>query len=197
MKHLTPFIIGTATLCAVATAALGADELLPGQVDFGAFAPPKGEGQYVEVNVPRALLSLAARLVEKDQPEAAKVISGLKLVRLNVIGLDADNRTELHQRAQKIRADLAAKGWQPIVTAQQRDQDATILLKMDDKGGVQGLVAVVLDARKDQAVFANVVGDIQPDQLAMLGDRLHLEHLKKLGQAGRKPDDKPKENPEK
>ncbi len=195
MKRLMPVIVGTATLCAVAAAALGAEGLPPGQVDFGAFSPPKGDGDYVEINVPLGLINLAARLVVKDQPEAAKVLSGLKLVRLNVIGLDADNRAELHQRAEKIRADLAGKGWEKIVTAQQHGQDATILLKMDDKGGIQGLVAVVLDGKKDHAVFANVVGDIRPEQLAMLGERLHIEQLKKLGNAGQKPEDKPEAKP--
>jgi hypothetical protein len=46
---------------------------------------------------------------------------------------------------------------------------------------VQGL-ALVLFAGKDQAVFANIVGDIKPEQLALLGERLHIEPLKNLGQ---------------
>ena len=39
---------------------------------------------------------------------------------------------------------------------------------------------VVIDGGK-QAVFVNVVGDIKPEQLSMLGETLHIDPLKKLG----------------
>jgi len=188
-------MIGTATLCAATTLALGADKMLPGQVDFGAFSPPKGDGEFVEVNVPTSLIALAARLVEKEEPEVAKVLSGLKLVRVNVIGLDEENRAALQERAQKIREELAGKGWERIVTAQQKDQNVSVYLKMTDNGAVQGLTAVVLDG-KEHAVFANVVGDIKPEQLAMLGDKFHIDPLKQIGNTTQKAENKPKEKAE-
>jgi hypothetical protein len=191
MKWLMPWMIGTATLCAAATLAVGAEQMLPGQVDFGAFSPPKGEGEFVEVNVPASLITLASRLVEKEQPEVAKVLSGLKLVRVNVIGLDDENRAELQKRAEKIRKDLAGKGWERIVTAQQNGQDVSVYLKMGEKGTVQGLAAVVLDG-KEHAVFANVVGNIKPEQLTMLGEKFHIDPLKDVGNGTQKPEDKVK-----
>jgi Domain of unknown function (DUF4252) len=194
MKRLMPLIIGTATLCAAATLALGADTLLPGQVDFGEFSPPKGEGEFVEVNVPTGLITLASHLVEKDDPDVAKLLNGLKLVKVNVIGMDDDNRADMQKRAQKIRKDLAAKGWERVVTVQQKDQDVSVYLKMDDKGAVQGLAGVVL-ADNEHAVFANIVGDIKPDQLAMLGEKLHIDPLKQIGNAAQKPDDKSEDKP--
>lgn len=183
------------TLCAAATLALGADELLPGQVDFGNFSPPKGEGQFVEVNVPTGLIALAAKLVEKDQPDVAKLLNGLKMVHVNVIGLNADNRAELQQRAQKIRKELAGRGWERIVTAQQKNQDVSVYLKMGEKGAVQGLAAVVLDGN-EHAVFANIVGDIKPEQLAMLGEKLHIDPLKQIGNSAQKSEEKPKSKAE-
>lgn len=195
MKHIMPWMIGTVTVCAAATLAFGANEMLPGQVDFGAFAPPKGEGEFVEVNVPTGLITLAALLVEKEQPDVAKLLNGLKLVRVNVIGLDAENRAAFQTRAQKIREDLAGKGWERIVTAQQKEQDVSVYLKMADKGAVQGLAAVVIDG-KEHAVFVNVVGDIKPEQLAMLGDKLHIDPLKEIGKTTQKPQHKSKEKVE-
>ena len=195
MKHMKHWMIGTVTLCAAATLALGAEDTLPGQVDFGTFSPPKGDGEFVEVNVPTGLITLAARLVEKEQPEVAKLLSSIKLVRVNVIGLDAENRDVLQKRAQKVREDLAGKGWERIVTAQEKDQDVSVYLKMTDKGAVQGLAAVVIEG-KEHAVFANVVGDIKPEQLAMLGDKLHIDPLKQIGNAAQKPENKAKDKAE-
>jgi len=185
MKLSMPCLIGTAILCAVATLPALADELLPGQVDFGSFSPPKGGGQYVEVNVPTALINLASKVVANDEPDVAKLLNGLKLVKVNVIGLDDENRPELEKRAQKIRQQLSGNGWERVVTVQQKDQDISVYLKMNDQGAVQGLAAVVING-KDQAVFANVVGDIKPEQLAMLGDKFNIKPLKDLGIATKK-----------
>jgi hypothetical protein len=192
MKRVMPFALATATLCAAMSTAVWAEDLPPGQVDFGGFSPPKGGGEFVEVNVPSSLISLGARLVEKDDPDVARLLNGLKLVRVNVIGLDEENRAELQKRAQKVRKDLSGKGWERIVTVQQKDQDVGIYLKMADKGTVQGLVAVVMDG-KEHAVFANIVGDIKPEQVSLLGEKLHIDPLKQIGRAEEKAPEEPKE----
>jgi hypothetical protein len=44
---------------------LAAEKAVPGQADFGSFTAPTGGGEFVEVNVPGGLISLAARFVEK------------------------------------------------------------------------------------------------------------------------------------
>jgi hypothetical protein len=180
MKRFMPCIIGTAIICALANLPAHADQPLPGQVDFGGFSPPKNGGQFVEVNVPTALINFASQIISKDEPDVAKVLNGLKLVKVNVIGLDDENRPDLEKRAQKIRQDLSGNGWERVVNVQEKDQDVSVYLKMDEKGAVQGLTAVVI-AGKDQAVFVNVVGDIKPEQLAMLGDKFHIKPLKELG----------------
>lgn len=200
MKRFIPYVIGAAALCAVANFSALADQLLPGQVDFGSFSPPKNGGQFVEVNVPAVLINFASQIVAKEEPDVAKLLDGLKLVKVNVIGLDDDNRPDLEKRAQKIRQDLSASGWERVVAVQEKDQDVGVYLKMDEKGAVQGLTAVVIDG-KDEAVFANVVGNIKPEQLAMLGEKFNIDPLKKLGKATEKhdhdhdgdADDKPKE----
>jgi hypothetical protein len=197
MKKLILIAMGSAALCVATSMKLRAAELLPGQVDFGTFAPPKGGGEFVEVNVPESLISLGARFVEKDEPEVAQLLKGLKLVRVHVIGLDEENRAELQKRAQGVRKELTGNGWERIVVAQQKDQDVSVYLKMAEKGAVQGLIAMVMDG-KEHAVFVNIVGDIKPEQLALLGEKLHIDPLKKIGHRAEKAEEKPKEKaPEK
>jgi len=184
MKRVLPIIIATATLLTLNPALRGA-ELLPGQVDFGTFSPSTSGGEFVEVNLPSNLISLGSRLIEKDEPEVAQILNGVKLVRVNVMSLGEDNRADVEKRAQKVRKELASKGWERIVVAQQKDQDVSVYLKMTDSGTVQGITAVVMDG-KEHAVFVNVVGDIKPEQLAILGDKLHLDPLKQIGHATEK-----------
>ncbi len=180
MKSFALRLFCATTFPLALTANAFADTLPPGQVDFGTFTAPADGSQFVEVNVTSSLISLATKFLEKDQPDVAKVLQGLQLVRVNVIGLTDENRSDMESRVHTVRKDLEAKGWERIVTAQQKNQDVGVYLKTQNKDTVQGLVVVVIDDGK-QAVFVNVVGDIKPEQLSMLGDKLHIDPLKKIG----------------
>ena len=102
MKRLLPFAVGT-SICALAlSTGMGAESLPPGQVDFGKFSPPGQGGEFVEVNLTSSLIGLAAKFLEKDEPEVAKLLKGLQLVHVNVIGVNEENRSELESKAQKL-----------------------------------------------------------------------------------------------
>ena len=180
MKSLTRCVLAAGILPLVLAVSLCADTPPPGQVDFGTFKAPNDGGQFVEVNVTGSLISMATKFLEKDQPDVAQVLKGLQSVRVNVIGMDEENRADIETRAQGIRKDLENKGWERIVKVQDHGQDVGVYLKTQNKDTVQGLVVVVIDGGK-QAVFVNVVGDIKPEQLSMLGEKLHIDPLKEIG----------------
>jgi len=52
--------------------------------------------------------------------------------------------------------------------------------KMHGSESVEGLVVTVLQGNKE-AVLVNVVGDIRPEKLAMIGERFGIEPLKQVG----------------
>ena len=157
---------------------VGAAPLLPGQVDFGQLPSANG-AEFVDVNLPGNLISLAAKFVEKQEPDVAKLLNGIKMVRVNVLGLTDQNRSEVESRVKAVRTDLSAGGWERLVTVMKEGQDVGVYLKIDEKSAIQGLAVVVMEGKK-QAVFVNIVGDIRPEQLTMIGERLHIEPLKNL-----------------
>ena len=134
----------------------------------------------MEVNLGAGLISLAASFVQKEEPDIAQLLNGLQRVRVNVIGINDQNRNDLQKRSESLQQELTGKGWERIVAAQQQGQDVGIYLKTESSGTVQGLVVTVFE-NNGQAVFVNVVGNIKPEQLATLGERLHIDPLKKLG----------------
>ena len=180
MKRSMPLLAATTLLALALAARAGAESLQPGEVDFGEFSPPSSGGEFVEVNLGNQLISLAARLVPKEQREVANLLNSVQLVRVNVIGLDAGNRDELKNRAQKIQQQLKAEGWERIVTAKKKNQDVGISLKMRGTNSVAGLVVIAIDGDR-QAVFINIVGDVKPEQLALVGEQLNIDPLKKFG----------------
>lgn len=152
---------------------------LPGYVDLGTFSPPADGGEFVEVNIPRNLLALAARIVGQEEPAVADLIRGLHSVRVNVVSLDDTNRTELTKRAEQLRERLTAENWQQIVHVRERAESVSVFTKVRDDGVIEGVTITVLED-KGEAVFVNIVGDINPDQIATLAERLDIEPLKKL-----------------
>src|SRR5436309_15103952 len=112
MKRYLPFAVGMSILALVVSAGVCAESLAPGQVDFGKFSAAGSGREFVEVNLSSSLISLAARFVEKEEPEVARLLNSVQLVRVNVIGLDDENRAELEKRTQKIRKELEGKGWE-------------------------------------------------------------------------------------
>ena len=180
MKRGILAIAATAILALAPSTRAGAEAQEPGQVDFGTFSRSESGGEFVEVNLQGGILSMAARLVPKEEREIAKLLGGLHQVRVNVIGLDDANREQVKQQVEKIKGTLAAQGWERIVTAQKKAEDVGIYLKTLGKEAIAGLTVIVTDGKKE-AVFVNIVGDIKVEQLATLGERLNIEPLRKIG----------------
>jgi hypothetical protein len=160
-------------------------------VDFGKFTKPTN-GELVEINLSNDMISLALQLAGKGQPDFAEALSGLHSIRVNVVGLDDQNREEVIARMKTVRDGLDAGGWQTIVKVQEKKEDVGIYLKIRSKEAVEGVVITVLDGRKE-AVFINVAGDIKMDKLAALGDKLNIGALKKAAEALMKQAQGPKE----
>lgn len=182
MKRTIASTLAAAALTAVLILSAHADTSHPGFVDFGKFVAPTNGGESVEVNLNGSLISMAAKLTEKSEPEIADLLKGLRAVRVNVIGLTDENRADLESRMKTVRSELDTKGWQRIVTVQNKGEDVGVYLKTRSDEAVEGLVVTVLDGNR-QAVFVNIVGEIKMEKLAEIADRLDIEPLKKAAKA--------------
>jgi hypothetical protein len=180
MKHLLGPLFSLATVCGLLSA--NAANLSAGFVDFGKFAPPTSGGEFVEVQINGNLISMAARLAEKSEPQVAELLRGLHLIRVNVIGLNDENRAEMEKRVKAIRSELDTQKWERLVTAQNDKEDVGVYLKTRGEEAVEGLVVTVIEDNK-QAVFVNIVGDIKPEKVATLGERFNIKPLQEIGQS--------------
>lgn len=185
MKHSLRSPFGLAALAAALCLHLHAANPPAGEIDFGKFTPPGGGGEFVEVNLKSNLISIVAKLTEKQEPDVSDLLRSVKSVRVNVIGLDDGNRTDVEQRVKAVRAELDSQGWERIVTAQEKDQDVGVYVKTRGDEAIEGVVVTVLEGRRE-AVLVNVVGDIKPEKIALLGEKLNIDPLKKVGKKVKK-----------
>ena len=187
MKRTTSPVLACTLLAASLLAHPTKADQLPGHVDFGRFKPSSHDAEFVEVHVRKNLINMVTRMTEKSEPEVAEILRGLHLVRVNVIGLQEDNRDETVQRVRSIREALDRNAWERIVTAHQGSDDVTVHLKMQTDEAVEGVAVTVIDGNK-RIVLVNVVGDIRPENIALIGERFNIEPLRKIGQPFKKRD---------
>jgi hypothetical protein len=174
-----PLLVLT-TLAGLLTLSCSLSASDPGLVDFGPFDPPTDGSEFVEVQIKGNLISMVARLAKNSEPEAAELLSKLRLIRVNVLGLNDANRDQVLERMRQVRTRLETSGWDRVVTAQDaKGADVQVYLKLRGEEAVEGIVVTVLEARKE-AVLVNVAGDVRPEQLATLGERFNIEPLKRL-----------------
>ncbi len=179
--------ISTGLICtAIITAAFSATPLsaapkttAPGKIDFGEFKAPEG-GQFVEVNIQGNLINMVARLSENAEPEVGKILRGLKSIRVNVIGMNEENSGEIIARIKSVREQLDAAGWDRIVTVQDKKEDVGVFVKLKGEEAIEGIAVTILGSDR-KAVFVNIVGNIRPEQIAEVAERLNIEPLKKIG----------------
>jgi hypothetical protein len=180
MKNLLRSSLAAATVSLALTTFAPAAETDSGAIDIGQLMP-SAKGQFVEVNLSAAMLKFAARIAARQEPEAAELIRNLKSIRVNVIGLDDSNRAATVEQIESVRRKLESQGWTKMVTVREHNGGDNVDVHVKQRGeeAIDGLVVTVLD-KKGEAVFVNIVGNINADQLAQLADKFDIEPLRKV-----------------
>ena len=140
---------------------------LPGYVDFGALDSVYGEPR-VRVNIGGTLLNFMAAVI-KDDPEAAALMRNLDGVRINVYSTSGQVDAAMEQIA-RVREVLSEEAWEPIVQVKESAKEVQIFIKANETG-MQGLTVMTVDS--EEAVFINILGEMDPTKLKILMDQLN------------------------
>lgn len=180
MKNLLRSSLAAATLSLALLASSRAAQAEVGAIDIGQLMP-SAKGQFVEVNISPAMLKFAARIAARHEPEAAELIRNLKSIRVNVVGLDDTNRAATVERIESVRRKLESDGWAKMVTVREKNDgdNVDVHVKQHGEEAIDGIVVTVLD-KKGEAVFVNIVGNINADQIAQLAEKFDIEPLRKI-----------------
>jgi hypothetical protein len=142
----------------------------PGYVDFGEMSAAYGEPK-IEINIGSALLGFVGALADDDDPEVAAIFDKLKAVRVNVYKVD--DATAAIDHISDVASELKSRSWIPIVTVRDEGEHVRIFVKMTgDK--IDGLTVMAAED-DDEAVFINVIGEIDPDDLSKVTDTLDID----------------------
>lgn len=146
---------------------------LPGYVDFGNLEELGGAEPTVEVSLGTALLGFLAAAAREDEPELADALGRLRSIRLSVFQLDAAGLTAARERARALIRELEADAWEPAVSIRADEDTVHLYMKMDG-ASVAGMTVVTV-AADGEAVFMNIVGEIDPAQLGRVASRFGVD----------------------
>ena len=168
---MSKFVIGL--FCALLALPVMAqeDELvdLPGYVDFGDLSATYGEPK-ITINLGGTMLNFVGMMSSSESPETSEMISKLKGIRVQIYSLD-ENVDAARDQFSKTRSGLKSSGWEPIVQVNEDDEQVLVYMKAVD-GNMEGMTVMVVD--EEEAVFVNVIGQLNPAELAQVMDKFDV-----------------------
>ena len=164
--------IGLTLVLALLAPAVAAqeEELPPGFVDFGSLGDVYGEPR-VMVNIHGYLLKFIAAASAKEDPTASAVLRGLDGVRISVYPTDG-NVGPAREQISAVRKVLQGQDWQPVVQVKETGEEVQIFMKADEDK-MHGLTVMAVDA--EEAVFINILGEIDPEHLDKVMDQFDVD----------------------
>ena len=148
------------------------DELksLAGYVDFGDLSATYGEPK-ITINLGGTMLNFVSMMSSSESPETSEMISKLKGIRVQIYELD-DNVDAARDQFGKTKSNLKSSGWEPIVQVNEDDEQVLVYMKMEN-GNMEGMTVMVVD--EDEAVFVNVIGQLNPAELGKVMDSFDVD----------------------
>jgi len=135
-----------------------------------AFDFPKALDANIEINLSGKLIKLVAKAAKNDQ-EAAKLLEMLEGV--YVRGYHSSD-TDLDEVSRYYKNKLKEEGWEVIAKVKENDEIVEVHI-LFDQDIVNGLFITI--AGTERAIFVNVFGRINPEQMGKLLDSLDVDNL--------------------
>ncbi|MEX0820513.1 MAG: DUF4252 domain-containing protein [Rhodothermales bacterium] len=183
MKIVKPFILAAllslSALTAARPAAAQVDDLRneAGYLDLDGIAGWFEEEPWLEVNIRGALLRLVTEASRSEDPELTSILENLKAIEVRGYPLTPAQFEDVGRRTGVLAKELEAQGWETVVRVREEDQRVNVYMKVRDDV-IAGLVVMVLEPDDEEgAVFVNIVGDINPEQIGRIGRALDIDPL--------------------
>lgn len=105
------------------------------------------------------LLGLAASVIE-DDPQTEELLRSLYGVRVKVYHVEPGEAEAVSLDLNNMSKDLIEQEWEPVVLVREQGESTHMLVKMEGER-IRGLTVLTSDG--EEAVFVNVMGDLQPE----------------------------------
>jgi len=150
-----------------------------GYVEFGNLEKFETSEEVVEVIIEEHLLRMVSKMAGKNEPELSSVLDGIKLVKVHTFGVSEENYTELANIVKSVDKNLMQDGWDRIVKTRSKDEVVSVFILTSNEENIDGLVVTTVE-KGGEAVFVNIVGDIDLETIGELSDKFDIPSISDL-----------------
>ncbi len=146
-----------------------------GQVEFDDLSPHYGEPT-VEINLSSGLMNMVASFAKHEDPEIGKILAGLEFIKIRVYNLNGEV-DQANLMIDKVSKKLKSENWESLVTVNDyEDHEQVRIFSKTTNEVIDGVVVMVVSPEKEggEAVFINIVGEIDPNKIAKITETLDI-----------------------
>lgn len=178
MTRFAPYVLTALLVAALPAAAQDADlRSDPGYLDLAGIDGWFDEEPWLEVNIRGALLRLVTEASRDEDPELTSLLQKLKAIEVRGYPLTPQQFDDIGRRTGALAQELEDRGWETVVRVREDEQRVNVYMKVLDEA-IAGLVVMVLEPDdREGAMFVNIVGDIDPEQIGKIGRTFNIDPL--------------------
>lgn len=153
-----------------------------GNIDFNDLSNVYGEPK-VEINLGSGLISMVSTFARHDDPEVAQLLNKLENVKVRVYNLNNQSVDHAFKSVDSVTKMLRKDKWEPIVSVNEEGEKVRIFTKLTNEV-IDGLVVMAVNAHSGEAVFINIVGEINPAEISKVTQSLNMDFDYDQGESG-------------
>lgn len=147
-----------------------------GQIDFTDLSSHYGEPK-VEINLSAGLMKMVGSFAKSDDPEVAEILSNLEFIKVRVYNLNGEVE-KANTTIDSVSSTLKSEQWETLVTVNDNEENQKVrIFSKTTNDVIDGVVVMVVSPQKEagEAVFINIVGEIDPNKIAKITDNLDID----------------------
>lgn len=147
-----------------------------GQIDFADLSSHYGEPK-IEINLSASLMSMVGSFAKNGDPEVADILSNLEFIKVRVYNLNGDIE-KANSTIDRVSKTLRSDKWETLVTVNDNESNQKVrIFSKSTNNVIDGVVLMVVSPEKEagEAIFINIVGEIDPNKIAKITDNLNID----------------------
>ena len=151
----------------------------PGYLDLDRFVSENSANVKTEVFLQSNILQMAARLVRQAEPEFAKMLESIALIRVVDLDFGSTDVGSIDNRSSDLLNSMRDGSWQTLVRMRNGDERTEICMQSRHPDRIDALA--IVSGRGSRLSVVNIVGEIDLEKIVRLGEQFNIESLEGLG----------------
>jgi len=150
-----------------------------GQIDFADLSSHYGEPK-VEINLSASLMKIIGSFADAEDPEVGNILSNLESIKVRVYNLNG-KLEKANSTIDRVSGELRSDKWDTLVTVNDNEDNQKVrIFSKSTEDVIDGVVVMVVspeseDSEGGEAVFINIVGAIDPENIGKVAKSLDID----------------------